>query len=386
MRILVAHDVPRDHVGGMNRLMRFTHEWIATQGHEVVYFSSEDVPRGGRFWRRFLFPWAVYRAARTAFRGGKPFDIVNVHEPQSAAVALLKFAVGNPKIVVISHGSEHRYWELMRQEARLGRSAPSRISQALNPTTRLWQCKLGLTRADHVLCLNEEDRGYFNERLGIPTERITRIGPGAADLYRRSQAERLTRPVRQIVFLASWHKNKGIEDLVPAFVALAKRHSEIILAIVGAGMASARVKSDFPFEFRERIQAVQTTGDEENARILERSDIFVLPSLFEGTPLSLMEAMASALPIVTTNTCGMRDVIRHNENGFLVPLRSPERLVEAVETFIRNPALRVRLASAAQKDAAHYTWPCAAQTILSAYESITRRCSERTSATIVSAL
>jgi glycosyltransferase involved in cell wall biosynthesis len=358
----------------MNRMMRFAHDWIASQGHEVVYLSSEDVPDRGRFRRRFQFPWAVYQAAVAGFREGRRFDVVNVHEPQSAVIASWRVNAGNPYVVATSHGSEHRGWELAREEVRLGRTGPSLMKTLLNPATRLWQCKLGLSRSDHVFCLNEEDRDYFVRRLAVAPEKITRITPGANDVYRQSSAARLGRPATRLIFVGSWHKNKGIEDLVPAFVSLARQNAELTLTILGAGVTADTVMREFPAEVRERISVVQTNGDQENAQLLEQSDIFVLPSIFEGTPLSLMEAMASALPVVTTSTCGMRDVIKDGENGLLVPMRSPERVAEAVQRLVSDPQLRRSLGERAQKDTAErFTWRRSGETILSAYEKLRER-------------
>ena len=371
MRILVAHDVPREHIGGMNRMMRFSHQWIADEGHEVVYFSSEDVPLQHRLFRRFQFPWAVYQAAIAAFRQGRPFDIVNVHEPHSAAMAWLRKNAGNPQVVVTSHGSEHRGWELAKEEAKLGRTGPTILNRFLNPSTRLWQCKAGLTRADHVFCLNEEDRRYFETRLGLSPEKITRLTPGATDIYGNSNAERLARPATRLIFSGSWHKNKGIEDLVRTFTSLARESGVLTLTIVGAGVPAKFVKREFPADVRERVSLIQTNGDAENALLLEQADIFILPSIFEGTPLSLMEAMASALPVVTTDTCGMRDVIQNGKNGLLVPMRSPESIAESVRRLVNDAGLRIKLAARAQKDTAEkYTWARSGRTILRAYEGL----------------
>ena len=81
------------------------------------------------------------------------------------------------------------------------------------------------------------------------------------------------------------------------------------------------------------------------------ADLFLLPSLFEGTPLTLMQAMMSGLPIVTTATCGMKDVIADQQTGLLVPIRSPESLVSAIDTLRADQSLRARLGQAARADA-----------------------------------
>jgi glycosyltransferase involved in cell wall biosynthesis len=94
--------------------------------------------------------------------------------------------------------------------------------------------------------------------------------------------------------------------------------------------------------------------------------------------------MASGLPIVTTATCGMRDVIRDKENGLLVPLGSPGAIIEAVEALLRDATFRGRLGHAAQGEALErYTWAHAAAPMLKAYERLYQNRAQRVERTPV---
>jgi glycosyltransferase involved in cell wall biosynthesis len=84
------------------------------------------------------------------------------------------------------------------------------------------------------------------------------------------------------------------------------------------------------------------------------ADIFVFPSLYEGFGLALLEAMASALPIVTTAVGVAADALRDREDAVLVPKRDPAALVGAVERLIADQALRERLGAAARRRALDY--------------------------------
>ena len=107
------------------------------------------------------------------------------------------------------------------------------------------------------------------------------------------------------------------------------------------------------------------------AQAFADADVFLLPSLFEGTPLTLVQAMMSGLPIVTTDTCGMKDVIADGVNGRLVPIRSPCAIVSAVTQLVGDHNLRARLGRAAQRDAAaHYTWERVATPVLQVYKQL----------------
>ena len=84
-------------------------------------------------------------------------------------------------------------------------------------------------------------------------------------------------------------------------------------------------------------------------------DIFLFPSLMEGLPSVLLEAMASGMPVVTAETCGMPDVVEDGFNGLLVPPADAPAIEEAV-LRLASRRLRRRLGQAAQQTMARYTW------------------------------
>ena len=116
-----------------------------------------------------------------------------------------------------------------------------------------------------------------------------------------------------------------------------------------------------------------TAGEGENATAFATADLYVLPSLFEGTPLTLIEAMMSGMPIVTTATCGMKDVIVDGETGILIPTRSPGAITEAIERLAGDAALRERLGRAAHATAVNkYTWKTVAEPVRDVYARLRR--------------
>lgn len=372
LNILVAHNVPRARNGGMSRIMGFIHDRLGSAGHTVDYFCAEDIPTAlsGRL-ARFTFPILVCRHAMAVARSGKPYDLINVHEPISAAISTLKGAAGNPVVVVTSHGLERRGWELALEELRLGREGPTLKTRLIYPLTSLWQSNLGLRQADHIFCLNSEDRDYMMRWRHLSTDKITRIHPAAAPIFAKVAKDRDYARASRLLFAATWRKNKGIEDLVPAFTILAERYPELELIVLGSGVPEPTVWATFPEPLRSRISCVQATSEGVTATTFAAADIYLLPSLFEGTPLTLIEAMMSGMPIVTTAICGMKDVIRDSENGLLVPVRSPKAIVAAVERLIGDAAFRAQLGKTAQDEALEkYTWNQVAMPILKVYEQL----------------
>jgi glycosyltransferase involved in cell wall biosynthesis len=202
-------------------------------------------------------------------------------------------------------------------------------------------------------------------------ERTTRIFPGADLAFVPQPGTRSYASGKQLLFAGTWRKNKGIEDLVPAFVDLANRWPDLRLAVLGPGVRAGVVLEAFPETVRPRVDVRFARNDSETAAQFLTADLFVLPSLFEGTPLTLLEAMMSGLPIVTTAVCGMRDVIRNGQNGLLVPIRDPRAIAAAVGKLLQDESLRARLGRNAGAEAqACYTWDRVAEPVRQVYEQL----------------
>lgn len=352
--------------------MGFIHDNVAKAGFEVEEFTQDDAGQAatGKF-ARFTFGYAVFSKARKAALAGTPYAIINVHEPDAAIVIAFKKLCGNPIIVTTSHGVELRSWLLSLEEKKLGRGGPSWKTQILHPLTLLTQANFALTKADHVFCLNEEDKSFIAERFKRELSTITRIYPAADITYHLGAENRDYTRFRRLLFSGTWRKNKGIQDLVPAFEKLATTDAHLELCVLGAGFPEEAVREQFSVEVRERVKVVQTHNEAENVAQYANADALILPSLFEGTPLVLMEAMMSGLPIIATETCGMRDVIQHRENGLLIPIRSPEHIVESVQLLQNNEPLRRSLGMAASDVTQEkYTWDLVAKYAINAYRKM----------------
>jgi glycosyltransferase involved in cell wall biosynthesis len=372
LRILVAYNATRERTGGMSRIMGLIHDQLVLAGHSVEYFCSEELAwRCGRGWERFTYPLALLHHAWAESRSGRPYDVINVHEPSGAAICCWRGFAGKPKVVVTSHGLETRGWGELMEEVRLGRERVPRSSRVLYPTTLLWQARMALASSDHVFCLNLEDRDYLVSKCRIPQTRITRIHPGAEAVYASAATRRDYRRADTILFAGTWLRRKGTADLVIAFSALARRHAQLRLVVLNGGVEEAAVKESFPGDIRARVLCRQSAPEEGTARALAAADIYLLPSLFEGTPLTLIEAMFSGLPVITTATCGMKDVIENGRTGLLVPRRSPDSIVAAVNRLLCDPQLRRTLGQAARAEALEtYTWQRAAEPVQEVYERL----------------
>ena len=372
LRILVAHNVPKQRNGGMSRLMGFIHDAVEAEGHTVDFLCSEDLPQSSRGkLSRIYFPFMVFQQARSKAGQGLPYDIVNVHEPSAAFVILGRAYAGHPRIVVTTHGIERRGWAILKEDSRSGRQHVKASTRITYPLLTLSQSAFGLRHADHVLCLNHDDGRYLVEHFGRPADSVTCIRPGADLCFADAGRDRDYGRAKKLIFAATWIERKGTQDLVAAFSQLAEKHPALSITVLGGGVSDDAIKRSFPDRLQPRISSCYAKDDREAAQLFADADVFVLPSLFEGTPLTLIEAMASGLPIVTTGICGMKDIIRNGENGLLVPTRSPESIVDAIDRLLRSAEMRTRLGRAARAEAlASYSWARAADPVKSAYRRI----------------
>jgi glycosyltransferase involved in cell wall biosynthesis len=90
-------------------------------------------------------------------------------------------------------------------------------------------------------------------------------------------------------------------------------------------------------------------------KLYAEADIFVLPTLWEGMPLSVLEAMAAGLPVVAT-PCGPAEVVRDGVDGFIVPDRDPDAIHAAIEKLATDPELRAKMGASGRERSKHYTW------------------------------
>ena len=84
-------------------------------------------------------------------------------------------------------------------------------------------------------------------------------------------------------------------------------------------------------------------------QLLQLAQVFVLPSLWEGMPVSLIEAMSAGLPVITTQVEGIDELVQDGVNGVTIPPANPEELAIALQNLLDHPEIRHRLAAEARR-------------------------------------
>lgn len=153
----------------------------------------------------------------------------------------------------------------------------------------------------------------------------------------------------RIGFLSRMDYEKGCIILLDAFAKLAKKHTHICMVMVGSGIALSQLaKMVDDYGLKEKIDIVGYYEGEVHD-LLSTFDIYAFPSLYEGLPYSVLEAMRAGCAIVSTNVGGIPEVIRNSVDGLLVPPGSVDELEKAIETLINNQNYRISLGKNARK-------------------------------------
>jgi glycosyltransferase involved in cell wall biosynthesis len=267
-----------------------------------------------------------------------------------------------PETTVIAswhHGFEELMWQQMLEEERAGAFHFSRKFK-LYYNTILWANRRSLATQDAAFFTSTEERDWVRACLPAQGNKAIYLPNGVSEKYyfpERDEFASDKRPLR-LLFVGYWDPwRKGRKYLTEAFGRLHAEFPDVRLTLAGTKQTAAEILPDFPAESRGNIEVIPHIDEPELILAYREHDIFLLPALFEGMPLVVLEAMASALPVVTTANNGMRDLITHYENGLLVPRRDVNALVEAVRHLIESPDLRRDLGQAAMDTVqTYYTW------------------------------
>lgn len=232
--------------------------------------------------------------------------------------------------------------------------------------------------ANVFVTVSDELKAFLADTLGIPPARMTTIHNGVnLGWHQPGLAEKATRselglaPGTPVVgAVGSLYPVKGHAYLLRALPEILEHHPDVTLLFVGKGDLRANLEAE-----------ARAAGLHEHVRflgfrpgvtdLLATFDIFALPSVSEGLPLSLLEAMAMAKPVVASEVGGIPEVVLPGQTGLLVSPANPRSLAEAIVFLLDNPHLAKQIGQKARDHiACHFTL----ERMLERYQALYRAC------------
>ena len=194
--------------------------------------------------------------------------------------------------------------------------------------------------ADVAVFSNEEDKEYARKRFHLSPHKLV-VVPNFVDTEQFTTLS-VQKEKGRVIFVGKLEEQKNVFQLIEAVATL-----DVRLVIIGEGSLRSRLeecakKKQAPVEFWGSIPHERLPEE------LNKSELFVLPSLYEGHPKALLEAMSCGLPCIGTSVKGIDAVIEHKKNGYLCEL-SVESIREAIKTVLQDKELQGRMGREARK-------------------------------------
>jgi glycosyltransferase involved in cell wall biosynthesis len=359
MRILIAIGVPRQQEAGAAAVVLNHARELERLGHSVECWFLEDVLSGSAKPERFETLIFATRVARRILRQRNNYDVVNLHAPCGCVYGSWRKLMnrdGAPPYVLTMHGLEERYVHAMTREARKGRALhfgwKNRVWHRIYYQT-MYACSI--RTADFGMVVNREAWICAELKYNRPSGTFWYVPNGVEEHFFGAREYPEKQEIR-LLYVGSWLDRKGIYYLADAFGLLVRRNPSMFLTVAGCLAAEEVVNRTFAPECRERLCVVPFVKRADMPALYAEHDVFVFPSLMEGMPLTLLEAMASGMPVVTTWSSGMADVIEDGHNGLLVTPADAEALANSIQELADSAELRARIGRSAQETVRRYTW------------------------------
>lgn len=366
MRILrVVHRLYPPTLGGSSYYAHQLSVAQAKAGDRVVVFTTQegDYPThesrdGYEIYRdrALAWPWGnpitVGMLRRLLSRGDDSFDLLDAHSHLMFTTNLAAFRrhLSKNPLVITNHGF------------RVKRGGTIGISQSIYLSTLgRWT----LHAADYVVSLTENDRRK-TITAGVPP-RKTIVIPNGVDtrLFRPLTPEQIP---HSVLWTGRYVPEKGLAHLLKAAKVVAADVPDSKFLLVGSGEEQSKlVALTRQLELENNVRFIDPIPQKDIAALLNKCTLFALPSLSEGFPNALLEAMACAKPVVATCGIGLEEVV--GDVGILVPPGKSCELATAIKTILTDPRLGKKLGvRGRERVMTYYDWRKVVSTVNSLYK------------------
>jgi glycosyltransferase involved in cell wall biosynthesis len=204
-------------------------------------------------------------------------------------------------------------------------------------------------RADHVIVLGQIWADFLVQELGVPKDKLSILynaapGPSAPPLRNASDGSEV-----RLLFLGELGPRKGVPELLQALAQLPVMPTPWTITMAGNGDIAGTRRAASELGILSRIELGGWLDPDGVRRLLGSSDIMILPSHLEGSPMAIVEAFAHAVAVVSTPVGAIPEIVTHGQSGLLVPAGDVVALGEAIGALCTDVRLRSKLALAGRQ-------------------------------------
>jgi glycosyltransferase involved in cell wall biosynthesis len=204
-----------------------------------------------------------------------------------------------------------------------------------------------------MVAVSEDVRNFLTKQVGIKENHVRTIRNGIdvkayAGRFGEDRVQEKKRKNFVIGSVGSLYPVKGHTYLLKALAIVLKTRRDVVCRIAGQGQLLSHLQAEATdLGIANQVEFLGLRDD--IPQFLQGIDVFVLPSLSEGLPLSILEAMAAGKPVIATNVGGVSEVIEDRRTGFIVPPKDPEALANRILRVLTDQAVAEGLGTAGKK-------------------------------------
>ncbi|GIO06486.1 hypothetical protein J31TS6_25140 [Brevibacillus reuszeri] len=384
--LVLSWEFPPHVVGGLGRAVYDLSRHLVSQGIEVHVLTGADdsvakqeqmdgvhvhrlptyVPAEQEDFMQWVFQLnlAIVDAVEELRRNGLRADVIHAHDWLVGWAAIeLKQRLSIPLITTI-HALEHGRHQ--------GIHTPLQH--------RIHECERVLTEAsDRVIVCSHYMGNEVRRLFHVASEKLTVIHNGVeARMAHQVENQDIRHQLSLgdgpiLFFVGRLVREKGAHLLVEAVARLVHAYPDLQLVIAGRGPNLEDLKQTAALKgVAHHVRFLGFVDDERRNQLFHLADVAVFPSLYEPFGIVALEAMSFGTPLVVSDTGGLREIVRHGENGATVYAGDVESLVNQLHWILSNPEKRLQMAAAARNDVLlQYDWTKLAQQTIEQYRLLT---------------
>ncbi|MFM9278807.1 glycosyltransferase family 4 protein [Paenibacillus jiagnxiensis] len=289
--------------------------------------------------RRYVYELSV------AYLGLHSYDVIHTQDVLSTA-SINRIRPQKTAQVATLHGCVAH--EIRLQLKTIHKSPTSQIAREYYDQLE----HLGATSAERTIVANQWLKRTLTDEFQVPKKKLDVLHYGfdtAAFLEKMDRESKVLRPKdkKVIIFSGRLVELKGVQDLIEALHQLKKKRTDWECWIVGEGDKMTELR--FQAKYLKLSNDIVFMGKRDDVPgLLKQADIYVIPSIIENQPLSLIEAQLAGKAIIASDVGGLPEMVKHNATGLLIPPKNPTELSKMLEKLLKDNSLRKRLGSQAR--------------------------------------